>query len=351
VASDCACALFGPGMESGWHARVLRRGSARGIATGGSASKLGNEIRSAPRFARGKKGHPKAMSREQEVGDNKVTLSLAQIIARSRIRTRTRCAGSAQLQHPPSSPQAISLKTATADAQRCRQGQSEFSSLGLSDAVLRCLAGSVKILLKEASNKTVPGREAAADDKHDDCRRDEKKTKAVAAVQNRSTNAGNEVAAMAAMGMAIKREERGGLDLRAVDWNAPPPEEGEVLRGVLQLRAPRDPRHADFGGWIDTDTTGERSSVGVAYEMERDANEPNKAVIAWRFYCPRCEGLIDIPERDLNCRIIRHGKLQPHENLEKSREYALNGSEGYFGGCGAAIRFDNGRARLVPHTT
>lgn len=67
--------------------------------------------------------------------------------------------------------------------------------------------------------------------------------------------------------------------------------------------------------------------------------------IVWRFPCVNCRGLIEMPEKELNCRIFRHGvELNPHASKQLCDNYHINTKQrlGFEGGCGQPMRFDNG---------
>jgi hypothetical protein len=65
------------------------------------------------------------------------------------------------------------------------------------------------------------------------------------------------------------------------------------------------------------------------------------------FDCPHCGGKIEVPERDICCRIFRHAAgLGPHdpkdvcEAHEKKSHFRRGGAVGSKDGCAKPFRFD-----------
>lgn len=65
-------------------------------------------------------------------------------------------------------------------------------------------------------------------------------------------------------------------------------------------------------------------------------------VVAWRFNCVQCSGMIEMLDSELNCRIIRHGhQLLPHANKQTCNEFSNKSKQivGFEAGCGQPMRF------------
>jgi hypothetical protein len=59
----------------------------------------------------------------------------------------------------------------------------------------------------------------------------------------------------------------------------------------------------------------------------------------WYFPCPRCFGIIQMLQSELNCRIFRHGEINPHANQQTCDQFAQDTQ--LKRGCGTPLQFNN----------
>lgn len=118
--------------------------------------------------------------------------------------------------------------------------------------------------------------------------------------------------------------------------------DGEMARRLSQLLLIDKLKKGEYEWWQGqvVEESG-KENYSVAYH-----DVENKT---WYFPCPRCYGVIQMLQSELNCRIFRHGEINPHANQQTCDQFVRDTQ--LKRGCGTPLRFDNGTVRITSYNS